>query len=323
MRNNHYTMMARQAIKSSLSSLDSSDHVGFGCSGGADSLALLVALSTLYKKERAKQVHVIIVNHQLQEITDEISENTAKVASSYGFVPHIIPVDIVETSKGMESDARTARYAAFENAIDKYSLQAFLIGHTKTDQAEQVFLGLLRGSGTRSLSGIRKTRGVYQRPFIDSLSREDTQKVCEENNLDYWCDPHNDVLEYKRVSVRKMIKNVEKSTGQNIVEPLVRTAQISAEDAEALDFYAEISYTKAEEADWNVEILNNMPTAVRKRIYRKKLVELGANSESIGFKITNRIDELITSWHGQKEIYISNGVQVIRKNGYMSFNVSI
>lgn len=319
MRKNHYTMVARNAIKNALKGLPASSPVGFGCSGGADSLALLFALSTLYRKEKANLVHVIIVDHQLQEITAEISQKTADLAESLGFNAHILPVEIISTREGMESDARKARYEAFETAIEEYNLEAFLIGHTKTDQAEQVFLGMLRGSGTRSLSGIPQKRGVFMRPFLNELSREDTQKVCEENNYEYWCDPHNDSTEYRRVIARKMIKEVQKETGQSIVDPLVRTAQISAEDADALDFYTDIALNNIEQNEWAITELEKTPIAIRKRVYRKKMLQLGALSDKIGFGIVNRIEELVSQWSGQKEIHLSQGVRVKRENEHLVF----
>lgn len=314
-------MIARKAVKNALQGLSASSHVGFGCSGGADSLALMFSLSTLYKKDRAKLVHVIIVDHQLQDVTAEISQKTADLAESFGFNAHIIPIEIVSTKEGMESDARKARYEAFENAIDEYNLEAFLIGHTKTDQAEQVFLGMLRGSGTKSLSGIPEKRGVFVRPFLNELSREDTQKVCEENNYDYWCDPHNDSTEYRRVIVRKMITSVQKETGQNIVDPLVRTSQMNAEDADALDFYADMAFDNFVKSAWDVNVLSGYPTAVRKRAYRKVIISLGADSDSVDFELTNRVDDFIVSWRGQKAVFFSNGVRAKRENGRLIFFV--
>ena len=323
MRKDHYTLLARKAVKTALQGLSGDAPVGFGCSGGADSAALLFALSTLYKKERAGLVHVVIVDHQLQSITSEISQRTAELAGSFGFNAHIIPVDIVPTKEGMESDARKSRYNAFETVIQEEKLEAFLIGHTKTDQAEQVFLGMLRGSGTKSMSGIPYRRGVFVRPFLNDLSREDTQKVCEENNYDYWCDPHNDSTDYRRVIVRKMISGIEKETGQGIVDSLVRTSQINAEDSEALDFYADSAYKSIEDAGWEIEELLKLPLAVRKRLYRRKMIEMGAITEDIGFNIINRVEEFLTNWKGQKALYASNGVRVERKNGFLNFYIAL
>lgn len=322
MKANHYTMLARNAIKASLTHIDDSAHIGIGCSGGADSTAVLLGLSTLYKGKKAQKVHVVIIDHQLQEITSKISKETAKLAESLGFNTHVIPVNIGSNIGGSESAARSARYDAFESVIKEYDLRAFLIGHTKNDQAEQVFLGIIRGSGTRSLAGIPETRGVYIRPLLNSLSRSETQKVCEENNVDYWCDPHNDSLIYKRVSVRKLISDTEKAADQNIVDSLVRTSQISSEDAEALDFYTNIVLTKLEESNWNVEILKSTPKAIRKRVYRAKLLTLGARSDSLTFKIANNIDTMIESWRGQGAVSVTNGITVSRVKGILLFNIS-
>jgi len=314
-------MVARNSVKNALQDISASSHVGFGCSGGADSLALMFSLATLYKKDRAKLVHVIIVDHQLQDITAEISQKTADLAESLGFNAHIIPIEIVSTKEGMESDARKARYEAFENAIGEYNLESFLIGHTKTDQAEQVFLGMLRGSGTKSLSGIPQKRGIFVRPFLNSLSREDTQKVCEENNYDYWCDPHNDSTEYRRVIVRKMIKDVQKETGQSIVDPLVRTSQMNAEDTEALDFYADMAFDNFVKSNWDVNVLADSPAAIRKRAYRKMIIGIGSDSDSVDFELTNRVDDFVVKWRGQKAVFFSNGVRVKRDDGCLIFSV--
>ena len=315
-------MLARNAIKRSLMHIDISDNIGVGCSGGADSSAILLGLSTIYKNSNAKKVHVVIVNHQLQEITDTVSLNTAKLAESYGFNAHIVPVAINSTEGGAESAAREARYEAFNCMIQQYDIRAFLIGHTKNDQAEQVFLGMLRGSGTRSLSGIPEIRGIFIRPFLNELSRKDTQQVCVENEVDYWCDPHNDSLMYKRVAVRKLIQETEKSAEQNIVDSLVRTAQISAEDAEALDFYANSAIQQLDKTGWLVKDLQQFPQAVRKRAYRIKLASLNAKSDSLSFKIVAQIDNLITDWTGQGAVSVSNRITAQRENSKIVFKIA-
>ena len=314
-------MIARKLISQTLSSLSISDtdSIGVGVSGGADSSALLIALSKIYHGDRSKQVHVIVVNHQLQKATDQVSQDVATAAQSLGFSAHIVPVDIIDTRNGAEQDARTARYQAFEKVQENENLSLILLGHTKHDQAEQVLLGMLRGSGTRSLSGIPEVRGSYARPFLNGLTREETQNVCKENNFTYWNDPHNNLTKYRRVAVRKLLQNVEKETGQSIIEPLVRTAKISAEDANALDFFAATVYASAENTSWLIETFKNSPVAIRKRIYRKKLLSIGAPSESITYELLERVEELVGNWQGQGEIAFANGYQVSRKSNSLVF----
>ena len=78
-----------------------------------------------------------------------------------------------------------------------------LLGHTLDDQAEQVLLGLLRGSGSRSLSGMPPRRGRYARPFL-ALRRAETRAACRERGLTWWEDPHNaDPVSYTHLDVYK------------------------------------------------------------------------------------------------------------------------
>ena len=319
MRKNHYTLVAREAIKSFLKTVPAGTRIGVGVSGGADSTALLLGLSTLYKGSRASLIHVVTVDHQLQESTASASRNVAQFAENLGFTAHIVPVVVEDSSQGAEAAARVARYDAFNNIITENNLGVFLLGHTKSDQAEQVFLGLLRGSGTRSLSGMPSTSGVYRRPFLNTLSRKDTQKVCEENNVDYWCDPHNDLTIYQRVSIRQLIQDTERKTGQDIVTPLVRSALISSEDAEALDFYTVKAYQEVEENNWEISFLNSVPVAIRKRVFKTKLTELGVTTDTITSLLLNRVNELIEEWHGQGGVSFSKGVTVLRMEGKIIF----
>lgn len=318
---NHYTMVARRLIKDTFSVFKVSEDaaIGVAVSGGADSSSLLLGLSTIYRGDRAKLVHVLTVDHQLQAETAKVSEDVARFAESLGFNSHVEKVTVQKSRDGAESDARNARYSALTNLAKRYSLSAVLLGHTKNDQAEQVFLGLLRGSGTRSLSGIPEQRGIFLRPFLTGLSREETEKICRENGYSYWRDPHNELKKYRRVALRKLISSVELETGQSIVDPLVRTAQLSKEDADALDLLAKSAEKRMIESNWSVESLLAEPVAIRKRLYRGKLLSKGVIAEKLNFTLLERIEEMLTNWHGQGPIDAGNSIRVTRKDGKLVF----
>ena len=83
-------------------------------------------------------------------------------------------------SGGPEAAARDARYAALDAAAERHGAAAVLLGHTRDDQAETVLLGLARGSGIRSLSGMAAVSGAagrYRRPFLQ-LDRQTARKAC-------------------------------------------------------------------------------------------------------------------------------------------------
>ena len=67
-----------------------------------------------------------------------------------------------------------------------------------------MLLGLARGSGGRSLSGMRRAFEVYRRPLLD-LTRADTETACLTEGIEFWTDPHNSDERFTRVRVRTKV----------------------------------------------------------------------------------------------------------------------
>lgn len=119
-----------------------------GCSGGADSLAL--ALGAQWAAERmGTAVGAMIVDHGLQPGSAGVAARVAEVLGERGMAAEVVRVHVQTSDGGLEAAARAARLSA----LTEPGLPV-LLGHTLDDQAETVLLGLLRGSGTRSLAGM-------------------------------------------------------------------------------------------------------------------------------------------------------------------------
>ena len=183
---------------------------------------------------------------------------------------------------GPEAAARDARYAALDAAAERHGAAAVLLGHTRDDQAETVLLGLARGSGIRSLSGMAAVSGAptgrYRRPFLQ-LDRQTARKACMVQSLPVWDDPHNADPAYTRSRLRhEGLPALEKALGKGVVEALARTAQLSRDDADALDAWAGQAEASVRDATGLLECakLYALPPAVRRRILRRAAIEAGA-----------------------------------------------
>jgi tRNA(Ile)-lysidine synthase len=147
---------------------------------------------------------------------------------------------------GPEEAARTARLRALEAAAGRDGAVAVLLGHTLDDQAEQVLLGLARGSGARSLAGIPARRGIVVRPLL-GLRRDVVRAACPRlPGLDLpWHDPSNDAAvpgaeALLRARVRgEVLPALVDVLGAAAVASLARSADLLREDADALDAWAE------------------------------------------------------------------------------------
>jgi len=307
----------RNAVRPYLEGCEAGDGVLVAISGGADSLALAFAVLKEAQELSINPIGVTI-NHQLQDGARAQAEKVSTQCTEMGYSEVIIKDVEVSMESGLEAGARDARYRALDQIAIVKNAKLIFLGHTKDDQAESVLLGLARGSGTRSLSGMAAKNGLYVRPML-SLSRETSEQVCIENNLEFWSDPQNQSLEFTRVKVRNVVLPVlEENLGPGVSDALARSAAIFRDDADALDAIAELECESLNLADLECKVLEKMPRAIRSRILRRAIYAAGAPSGAISAAHLAFVEALVTAWHGQGEVSLPGGVKVARISGRLS-----
>ncbi|HEY0812308.1 MAG TPA: tRNA lysidine(34) synthetase TilS, partial [Pseudonocardia sp.] len=201
-----------------------------GCSGGADSLALTFAVAAV---RGADGVRALVVDHRLQDGSAERAAATVALLAEHGIAAKTESVD-VSGPGGIEAAASRARRAALL-AARPHPDSPVLLGHTLDDQAETVLLGLGRGSGARSLAGMRRWSAPWLRPLL-AVRRSVTRAACAELDLPVWDDPHNVDPRFTRVRLRhEVLPLLEDVLSGGVAEALARTAAQLREDTAALD----------------------------------------------------------------------------------------
>ena len=301
----------RSAVRATLEKYSAGDLIVVAVSGGADSLAL-AEVAKIEGEKLAQRIVAVTIDHQLQSGS---AEQANKVVKQLSIPCSIIKVN-VELKDGLEASARRARYEALTNFSQENNASAVLLGHTKDDQAETVLLGLARGSGARSLSGMSQVNGIFERPFLE-ITREQTVAACKELNLQVWNDPHNDNSDFLRVRVRKNVLPImESELGPGIREALTRSANLLRDDADALDSMAEEFWSQDKSLE--VEPLAKLPKAVRSRVLRLALFESGVSQLSADQ--VGQVEALISNWKGQGEVSLPAGVKVSRISGRLTLS---
>ncbi|GAB3268942.1 tRNA lysidine(34) synthetase TilS [Sinomonas notoginsengisoli] len=293
---------ARNAVRASLEEAGWPSRILVACSGGPDSLALSAAVAHFARRGRIPapgggshplEAGAVVVDHQLQEGSGEVARTTARVLAELGLEPvRVVAVEVQLAGEGPEAAARSARHAALLAEATERGADAVLLGHTLDDQAEQVLLGLARGSGPRALGAMRRVRGRFVRPFL-GLRRADTLDVCVAEGLEPWFDPTNEDPTFMRSRVRSAIMPfLEAELGPGVAEGLARTASLLGADADYLDDEARRAYTAlAEVGPQGAEVgpqgavlrrvvldadsLRALPSALRGRVLSLAVTELG------------------------------------------------
>jgi tRNA(Ile)-lysidine synthase len=309
----------RKAVRFWFQKLEANSKVCIGVSGGADSLALAIA-ANLEAADLNLDLVAVIVDHGLQENSADVAATTKKKLEVIGYSNIFVGKANVLVTDGIEASARRARYLVFQQALETYGAKIFLLGHTKNDQAEGVLLGLARGSGTKSLSGMAEISGPFIRPFLN-IDRSTTQAACDESGIEYWIDPHNSNTEFTRVRVRESILPlIEKEIGPGIIDALSRSAKILREDATALDEWAERVFAEVDPAEIEISFLSDLPIAVRSRVLRLAIYAAGAPSGSISATHLEPIEAFVSDWRGQGHTSLPGGVKVCRISGRLSLS---
>ena len=317
MSTNPATVAIRSAVRECLASCSAGDTVLVAVSGGADSLALAAALVPECKNMLINLVGVTI-DHQLQNRSGEQATKVSSQLSKLGIsLIEVIKVD-VELVDGLEASARRARYVALDAIAETHDAKLIFLGHTLNDQAESVLLGLARGSGARSLSGMARCTGKYCRPLL-GITRLETLATCAENDLIPWIDPHNSDSQFARVRVRTdALPKLEESIGPGITEALARSADLLRDDADALDALANDFAAGLNLADLEISALAALARAVRTRVLRIAIYAAGAPMGSITADHVASVEAFVTSWHGQGACSLPGGVKVERISGRLS-----
>ena len=305
----------RKAVKPWIA--DSSQTILFGCSGGTDSMALALAL---FLEANQTKVIPVVVDHGLQDGSAQIASQTISKLKKIGYTQVETAVAQVKITDGLEASARRARYQIFNQFIDTYRPKYFLLAHTLNDQAETVLLGLARGSGARSLSGMAVENNIYVRPLL-KISRQTTVAACHEGGIEIWSDPHNDDLRFARVRARKnVLPNLEENLGPGITEALVRSADLLRDDADALDSFALEYFAQTDPLNLSVNELERLPRAIRTRVLRLAIYQAGAPAGSLSAEHINGAEALISDWHGQKELSLPGDVKLLRNSGRITLS---
>lgn len=315
----------QNAVQNVLKEYEAGDLILVGCSGGADSLALVWTTSVVAKRLELK-TGAIIVDHQLFTGSSEVALNAKKQCEELGIGEVIIrQVKVEQTNEGLEAAARIARYEAFENILHETNAKTIMLAHTQDDQAETVLMRLTRGSGAKSLSGMTVVSGKYLRPFLH-LRKKIVHDCLDSIGLKPWQDPANSDQQFLRVKVRQVLMpKIIEVLGEGAISALDKTAQLLRIDNQALDDLAQkFLTTQPDIKTYGLKIseLEKLPEAIRTRVLRLSAIASGVHPGPFSFEHIEAVDALVKNWHGQGNIDLPGFIQATRVDGSLRFVAS-
>ena len=297
------------------------DIIGVACSGGRDSMALLVALNNLKEKYQC-QVIAINVNHNIRENSKQDSDFVQKFCFMQKIKCLSFNVNAIKYANdkklSIEQAARDCRYQVFKNCIKNGSVTKIALGHHSLDQAETILLNIFRGTGLTGASGMEYIReNTYIRPMLD-ISRAEIMAYVLENEIPYVDDETNFSNDYARNYIRNMILPMIRNKWPNADTNICNFGKICKEDNQFINNkIIENSFT-CDNGIAKISIsVFSQPNSIVSRVILKALKSIGA-SVNIEKKHIKLIKAMVKEAQNGTKINLPNSVSVIKEYNYVT-----
>lgn len=223
-----------RALEEILARVVTSKDVGIALafSGGLDS-SVLLALVSRYCVDKAIPLTAFHIHHGLSPNADAWLTHCAQQAAALGVQFAAQRVKLEETSQhGIEQAARTARYQALAALCETHHVPLLLTAHHQDDQAETVFLQLLRGAGLPGLSGMAALHTEHAllndelslgRPLL-GFTRTQLEALAQDFGLSWINDESNADTRYRRNAVRQLIAPVIETSFPGFAAQIARSS---------------------------------------------------------------------------------------------------
>lgn len=321
-------------------------HLAVGLSGGADSVALLCALSDR-SRELGLVLHAAHLHHGLRgQEADADLAFSRELSSKLGILFHESRVDTATEARrtpktsapadlddlpadSIEGTARRLRYTWFRQLLRDVPLDAIATAHTFDDQAETVLAKFLRGAWTEGLSGIHPVLTFPEGPILRPLlrtTRKEIEAFLHARNQPWQEDSTNRHLTFTRNRIRHELLPQLETWNPQLREHLAQMAKL-ARDEESW-WQSEISRlasniilrgrpvrgggrasTVAEGIALDIALLNAEPAALQRRILRHAASQLDATPD---FDATESLRSLAQTGKAGQKLELAQGLRAER-----------
>ena len=301
--------------------LSQKERVLVSVSGGPDSVALVLALRHI---SQDLEIGIAHINHQLRgKYADADASFTADFAKTNGLVFHVTRKDVnaiaADQRISVEEAGREVRYAFLKKTADQFGYTRIATGHTRDDNAEQVLMNVIRGSGINGLAGIPPVRDkIFIRPLIRTGKAEifDFLKI---QHQAFCVDQSNTDRKFLRNQIRlDLIPLIQKEYNPSIVDALNRVSHITSLENDCLQQLTVSALDKCllektpQRVTLNIDQLTGHHPALQARIIRLAVQLVKADLKRITLTHLTDINALIYSNATEKSLDLPDQIRIYK-----------
>jgi tRNA(Ile)-lysidine synthase len=303
-------------------------------SGGLDSTVLL-KLACQFASHENIPLFAFHVHHGLSVNADDWLQHCERVCLKEAVLFRAKSVSVDKQGQGIESAARSVRYAAMGQLCKEVNVPLLLTAHHLDDQAETMLMQLLRGTGVRGLAGmddfnyapnlLENEHLLLARPLLHE-SKSQLQKYAQMHALTFVEDESNSSTVYTRNALRLLVMPEIEKIAPHFSERLLRTSEHVRSANRILDEVASLDLEKCRDgADLKIDALHELSIDRLHNVFRHWLlihqVQLPSAAklrEMLFQMLEARDDARVSVTHLEYTLYRYDGKIVLIDTRYIS-----
>ena len=293
--------------------IEPKEHVMVACSGGADSVCLLLVLQVC-SREMDFSLSAIHVEHGIRgEESKEDAEFVKELCGHFGIPLKVCAVDVPQYAKahkmGLEEAARILRYEQFEKCAAAFGKPVKIaLAHHMEDNAETMLFQMARGSGLSGMCGIapvRRTGDIcYIRPFL-CVDRGLIEQYLADRDQAYCTDRTNADQSYSRNRIRSVLLPLLTEMNPQAVGHMSKSAQMLSEaydfiHEQAAAFYEKEVHEDSKSLCVNAKKLLAVHPALMQEVLRMLLFDAAGRKKDIASANIEDLARLMTLQSGRR-----------------------
>ena len=251
-----------------------SQKIAIAVSGGIDSMVLM-KISSLSKKIKSNNIHILTINHDLRKGSKEETLFVRKEADKLGLKVSILTWKGKKPKSGIQEKARKKRHNLLFNYCKKNYISDLFFAHHLDDQIENFIFRMFRGSGIVGLTSFSNFSKIDKinliRPLIET-PKSDLLLFAKKQKIEWIEDPSNLNLDFDRVKIRNVLKNFyDSGFDKKLFLKSIRKLKSINEDIESLTKDYITKYIEVYENIYVIikkEFFSNSPKEIQMRVIK-------------------------------------------------------
>ena len=306
--------------------IEKNDKVLLALSGGADSI-LLFHFLLKFKRRLGISFIGFHLNHKIRGKAAKEDEIFCRnLCEKHNVEIFVVTKDVKGYAKknklSVEEAGRTLRYKELERIADEESIDKIATAHNSSDNTETVLLNLIKGAGSKGLSGIPVQRGKIIRPLL-SLTADEIRSYLKTKKLDFRLDSSNLEIDFERNFIRNEIIPKLKKLNPRVEQKVLNSSRIIKNMRTFIEqqinaiIQSSVKFSSGE-LRINLIKLQEFDKALWSEFF-KSIIESKFTTDLS----TENLESLIHLVDNQagKKLVLSNEIIALKERGYLSINL--